>query len=61
MYTIHAMNDAGAIGLGPYSVQDALRKVIDLRDEGFRNISLTEVATGIVVDIEQFMRNPPVG
>lgn len=59
MYTITAKNGAGALAIGPYNVQDALRRSIDLRDQGYESITLKSVETGVEVDVEQFMRNPP--
>jgi len=61
MYIIEAVspNDAVGIELEPLPVQDALKRAINMRDDGFCNITLRHADTGVVVDVDQFMRHPP--
>ena len=53
-------NRAVDIRSDPLQVEEALRRVISMRDEGFINMTVTQAETGIEVDIERFMRNPTI-
>lgn len=57
-YTIRASNASGPMSLlEPMAVGEAIHKVLELRDQGFKDIRLMCVETGEeVTDIEAFIR-----
>lgn len=55
MYTIRAARNAGALALEALPADDAVRKALELREKGYRSITLTKVGTRTALDIEQFM------
>lgn len=44
---------------GPLDTAEALRKAATMRSEGYALITLTDVATGVELDIERFMTGNP--
>ena len=57
-YTVRASNSMGTVGgLSAYPVAEALREALAYRDEGFSNIQLTDVVTGVSVELDRFMRS----
>jgi len=59
MYTIRAARNAGALTLDPLSAPEAIARALDLRERGYRSITLTKVGTRVAVGIEQFMADNP--
>lgn len=57
-YTIKAANEGGEVNLlDPLTLDEALHKTVELRDRGFRHISLRNSHTGVeVADLEELMR-----
>ena len=57
-YTIKAANEGGELNLlDPLTIDEALRKAVELRDRGYRHISLRNSQTGVeVADLEELMR-----
>jgi hypothetical protein len=58
-FSVKASKEMGVIALGPFDTRAALHKALELRDEGYTNIRLTNWDTGDEFDIEQFMRDRP--
>ncbi|MFZ5720205.1 MAG: hypothetical protein ACOY5Y_12180 [Pseudomonadota bacterium] len=61
MFTIEAISPNGAveIELNPLPTRDALAKVVTMRREGFQQITLRDVSTGVRVDIGRFVKDQP--
>ena len=57
-YTIKAANEGGEVNLlDPLTLDEALHKAVELRDRGFRHISLRNSRTGVeVAELEELMR-----
>ena len=54
-FQITFSNRMGAKSLAPFETTAALKKVLQLRSQGYHNIKLTELSSGVEVDIEQFI------
>ncbi|HXH52807.1 MAG TPA: hypothetical protein VNH53_05195 [Sphingomicrobium sp.] len=56
-YKISARNAAGGFGLDePLTAEDAYQKVLELRDAGYDNITLTDTETGErITDVERLL------
>lgn len=58
-FNVKGSKSMGAVARGPYETSAALRKAVEMRDDGYSNIRLVLLPSGQEFDIEQFMRAYP--
>jgi hypothetical protein len=59
-FTVKARDADGPISLPePMTIERAVRKAFELRDEGFTQIILTNVETGFEAEVDRFMQEKP--
>ena len=59
-YTVKGSNNAGPLALKePMPIERALQRALDLRDEGFTQITLTDVDTQVEAQLDYFIKASP--
>ena len=57
-FTIRGVGPSGEEVIGPLETNAALHKATELQANGYSSIRLTEVASGVDLDIEHFLNLP---
>ena len=59
-YTVKGWNNAGPLALKePMPIERALQRALELRDEGFTQITLTDVDTQVEAQLDYFIKASP--
>ena len=59
-YTVKAWSNEGPLRLSePMTAQRALRKATELRERGFTHITISNVESGVEIELDHFIREQP--